>query len=190
MKKELTRNTKETQIRLALEYPGAERKIDVNCGFLSHMLDLLCHRAGLGLDVRAHGDVEVDAHHLAEDLGIALGQVLLSIAKESGAIRRYGWCLLPMDGSLAQVALDFSGRGGLFWQGGFPSQKCGNFDTELVPEFFAALAREGRITLHITLLAADNSHHAAEAAFKGVGMALAQALSPAESDPSTKGLWL
>jgi len=190
MKKELTRSTKETQIRLALSYPGEERRLDTNCGFLNHMLDLLCHRAGFGIDLQAHGDVEVDAHHLAEDAGIALGQLLLSVAKESGAIRRYGWCLLPMDGSLAQVALDFGGRGGLFWQGEFPSQKCGDFDTELVPEFFAALAREGRITLHITLLAADNSHHAAEAAFKGVGMALAQALSPAAGDPSTKGLWL
>ena len=190
MKSEIMRETKETSVSLLLEYPGRGSEISCGCGFLSHMLTLLCHRAGLGLTLKASGDTDVDYHHLTEDVAIALGQALREIFRGGGNIARYGWCLLPMDGSLAQVALDFSGRGGLFWQGGFPSQKCGDFDTELVPEFFAALAREGMITLHITLLAADNSHHAAEAAFKGVGMALAQALSPADGDPSTKGLWL
>lgn len=190
MKKELERDTKETQISLSIEYPGNERKIEINCGFLAHMLDLLCHRAGLGITLKAKGDVEVDSHHLAEDIGIALGQLLKQTAKESGAINRYGWCLLPMDGSLAQVALDFSGRGGAYWKGEFPTEKCGDFDMELVPEFFRAMAREGGITLHTAILEADNSHHAAEAIFKGVGMALRQALAPASGDPSTKGLWL
>lgn len=189
METKIERKTKETEISLALAYPGAQRTIATGCGFLDHMLDLLCHRAGLGIALSAKGDVAVDYHHLTEDVGIALGQALKEIAKAEPRFR-YGWCLLPMDGSLARVALDFSGRGGMYWSGGFPAQKCGDFDLELVPEFFRALAREGGVTLHVAILEADNAHHAAEAAFKGVGMALRQALAPASEDPSTKGLWL
>ncbi|MCE5202574.1 MAG: imidazoleglycerol-phosphate dehydratase [Synergistaceae bacterium] len=189
MRTEFTRNTNETEISLMLEYPGEERNIDIGCGFFTHMLDLMCHRAGLGLFIKAEGDVEVDCHHLVEDIGISLGRALRTIAG-SGPANRYGWCLLPMDGSLARVALDLSGRGGAYWSGSFSSEKCGDFDLELVPEFFRAIAREGGITLHIAILEADNSHHAAEAIFKGVGMALRQALSPALQDPSTKGIWL
>lgn len=190
MKTEVIRKTKETQISLTLEYPGTERNIDTGCGFLTHMIDLMCHRAGLGITIEAKGDVEIDYHHLTEDLGIALGQALRTIAKESGGINRYGWCMLPMDASLARVALDFSGRGGAYFKGCFPTEKCGDFDMELVFEFFLALAREGGITLHIGILEADNSHHAAEAIFKGVGMSIRQALIPASIDPSTKGKWL
>ena len=95
-----------------------------------------------------------------------------------------------MDGSLARVALDISGRGGVYWSGSFVTDRCGDFDLELIPEFFNALAREGGITLHIAILAADNSHHASEALFKGIGMALGQALMPALCEPSTKGVWL
>ncbi len=189
METKIVRNTKETQIELALSGESRQRTLDIGCGFLAHMLDLLCHRAALGITVAARGDVEVDYHHLAEDLGIALGQALRKLAA-AAPIRRYGSVLLPMDGSLARVALDFSGRGGLWWRGAFPSQKCGDFDMELVPEFFAGLAREAGLTLHIALLETDNSHHAAEAAFKGVGLALREALAPASVDPSTKGLWL
>ncbi len=189
MKAELTRNTKETKITVSLEYPGTDRDLDMGCGFLRHMLDLMCNRAGLGISLKAVGDVDVDYHHVTEDIGIVLGQALRTIAKSS-TINRYGWCLLPMDGSLARIALDFSGRGGAFWSGSFPSEKCGDFDMELVPEFFRAFAREGGITLHIAVLEADNSHHAAEAVFKGVGMALRQALAPSSQDPSTKGMWL
>ncbi len=185
----IERRTKETDIELTLYGSGGERLLASGCGFLSHMLDLMCHRAGLGIDLKARGDVDVDYHHLTEDVGISLGQALRRIAS-AAPIRRYGFALLPMDGSLARVALDFSGRGGLWWSGSFPSQKCGDFDMELVPEFFAGFAREAGLTLHIALLEADNSHHAAEAVFKGVGLALSDALSPARGDPSTKGLWL
>lgn len=185
----IERNTKETQIKLTLEYPGTERTLRFPCGFLEHMLELLAHRCGLGLTIEASGDTHVDAHHLAEDLGIALGQAILELARATPRVR-YGWCLLPMDGSLAQVALDLSGRGGYYGRGNFPTDKCGDFDLELVPEFFHALCREGKITLHTDLLAVDNSHHAAEALFKGVGMALAQALKPATENPSSKGVWL
>ena len=189
MKVTIKRESRETQLELTLSNESTEREINMPCGFLTHMLELLSHRAGLELRLKGAGDTEVDAHHLAEDTGIVLGQALRKLAAER-AVARYGWTLLPMDGSLAQVALDFSGRGGCWWKGSFPSQKCGDFDMELVPEFFSALAREAGLTLHITLLAADNSHHAAEAAFKGVGVALKLALSPSEAEPSTKGLWL
>lgn len=186
----IKRETKETQISLVLSCTDRTRTVEIGCGFLAHMLDLLCHRAGLGIVLKAHGDIEVDYHHLAEDIGITLGQALRRAAADAAPIRRYGSAMLPMDGSLARVALDFSGRGGLWWRGEFPSQKCGDFDMELVPEFFAGLAREAGLTLHVALLEVDNSHHASEAAFKGVGLALREALSPADTDPSTKGLWL
>lgn len=189
MEVKIVRKTKETSIELILSSDGGERKISTNCGFLSHMIDLLCHRASFGAELNAIGDIEVDAHHLTEDVGIVMGQALRQIAA-ARPIRRYGSMLLPMDGSLAQIALDFSGRGGLWWRGEFPSAKCGDFDTELVPEFFAGFAREAGLTLHISLLAADNSHHAVEAVFKGVGMALKEALEPCSAEPSTKGLWL
>ena len=189
MNKEIKRKTNETEIELSLEFPGKERKIEIGCGFLAHMTDLMCSRAGIGISLKAKGDTEVDFHHLTEDIGITLGQLLREIAKE-GSIARYGWCILPMDGSLARVALDFSGRGASYFSGKFPSEKCGEFDMELIPEFFRGFAREGGITLHIDLLETDNSHHAAEAVFKGVGIALRQALSPSDGAPSTKGLWL
>ena len=190
MKAEIVRNTGETQISLVMEHPGTERIIETGCGFLDHMVNLLCHRAGLGINLKAKGDIEVDYHHLTEDVGIVIGQALRTIAKESGAINRYGWAMLPMDGSLARVALDFSGRGGAFFKGCFPTEKCADFDLELVFEFFLAMAREGAITIHIGILEADNSHHAAEAVFKAVGVSLKQALLPASIDPSTKGHWL
>lgn len=183
------RTTRETSIELALTYPGSERTFDIPCGFMSHMLDLLGHRSGSGLQIKAIGDTHVDAHHLIEDLGIVLGKAFRDLASQEQR-KRYGWALLPMDGSLVQVALDFSGRGGLYWNGEFPSQKCGEFDLELVPEFFRSFCRESSVTLHIKLLAVDNSHHAAEAVFKGVGVALSQALQPAKTEPSSKGEWL
>lgn len=190
----IERSTKETQITLSLSHPigASERsRIDVQCGFLAHMLELMAHRGRLRLEIEARGDVQVDAHHLTEDAGIVLGTALKDLLRaEPIARKRYGWCLLPMDGSLAQVALDLSGRGGLFWEGAFPAEKCGDFDLELVPEFFRGFCREARATLHVRLLAADNAHHAAEAVFKGVGMALDMALAPADAAPSTKGAWM
>lgn len=189
---EIKRNTRETQISMELSYPadGITRNIDTGCGFLNHMIDLMCHRANLGINVKAVGDVDIDYHHLTEDTGIAFGQALKCIAEKCGKIKRYGWSLLPMDGSLARIALDFSGRGGSYWSGNFKTDKCGDFDLELVPEFFSAMAREGGITIHIAILEQDNSHHIAEAIFKGVGLALAQSLELANVDPSTKGAWL
>ncbi len=189
----IVRNTKETAISLTLTHPAASgaAKIDVPCGFLSHMLELMAHRGRLGLEVRATGDVHVDAHHLTEDIGIALGMALKDLLQaEEIARKRYGWCLLPMDGTLARVALDVSGRGGLYWRGDFPTERCGDFDLELVPEFFSGFCRESRTTMHVDLLAVDNAHHAAEAVFKGVGLALDMALGASEVAPSTKGAWI
>ncbi|MDR1884910.1 MAG: imidazoleglycerol-phosphate dehydratase [Synergistaceae bacterium] len=189
----ITRNTGETRIALSLSHPSpsGSSHIDIPCGFLAHMLDLMAHRGRFRLDLEATGDVCVDAHHLTEDVGITAGMALREmIVSEGIPRRRYGWCLLPMDGSLARVALDISGRGGLYWEGNFPTERCGNFDLELVPEFFRGFCRESRATLHISLLAADNSHHAAEAVFKGVGIALDMALQQAEAEPSTKGAWI
>ena len=134
MEAKISRNTKETRIELLLSNDKRERSLETGCGFLSHMLDLLCHRAALGVSIKARGDIEVDYHHLSEDIGIAMGQALRKIAG-AAPIRRYGSALLPMDGSLARVALDFSGRGGLWWRGEFPSQRCGDFDMELVKEY-------------------------------------------------------
>lgn len=194
----ITRNTKETKISLSLAHPapsGASR-IEMPCGFLSHMLELLAHRGRFALNLKADGDLHVDAHHLSEDIGIVLGMAMKELLQSTGeqgcrvSRKRYGWCLLPMDGSLAQVAVDLSGRGGLFWEGRFPTEKCGDFDLELVPEFFSGFCREARITMHVRLLAVDNSHHAAEAVFKGVGVVLDMALSLAEIEPSTKGEWI
>lgn len=184
------RETKETSLSLQLALEPGEVSVSTGCGFLDHMLHLLGHHAGWTLLVKGQGDLHVDAHHLTEDVGILLGSALLDRMKEHSGFRRYGQRLLPMDGSLAMVALDISGRGGLFWKGSFPTPSCGDFDMELVEEFWKSFAREARITLHIRLLEVDNSHHGAEAVFKGVGRALEEALSPSPIEVSTKGALL
>ncbi|MDR3331057.1 MAG: imidazoleglycerol-phosphate dehydratase [Synergistaceae bacterium] len=189
----ISRNTSETQISISMSHPSPSRSgiVNIPCGFLVHMLALMAHRGKLDLSIEATGDMYVDAHHLTEDIGIVMGQAMRElIVSETVNRGRYGWCLLPMDGSLARVALDISGRGGLYWEGDFQSDKCGDFDLELVPEFFRSFCRESRATLHISLLSVDNSHHAAEAVFKGVGVALDMALAQADIDPSTKGEWV
>jgi len=182
------RKTGETDISLTLSPDGGEIRIETPSAFLTHMLEQLVHHAGWGIDLKADGDTSIDAHHLTEDTGIVLGEALLCLRKEK-RIQRYGWSIIPMDGSLVLFSVDAGGRGGCFFEGCFPSPRCGDFDTELVPEFFRALARESRMTLHIRLMAVDNSHHAAEAVFKAAGMAISQAFRESERDSSTKGLW-
>jgi len=188
--KRYERKTKETSLSLELALEPGEISVSTGCGFLDHMLHLLGHHAGWTLLFEGKGDLHVDAHHLVEDTGILLGTALLEQMRERSGFRRYGNMLLPMDGSLVRVALDISGRGGLFWKGSFPAPSCGDFDMELIEEFWKSFAREARITLHIHLLEVDNSHHAAEAAFKGVGRALLEALSPSRIPESTKGCLL
>lgn len=189
---EMTRKTAETDITLSLALDGASgAEIDTGCGFLDHMLTLFARHAGFFLRVKASGDTYVDDHHTVEDVGIVLGTALAAALGEKRGIVRYGSMILPMDESLVLCAVDLSGRSYLGYDVKFPTEKIGTFDTELCKEFFTAFARSAAMTLHIRLLAGENSHHIAEAAFKGVGRALraAVAIDPALGDaiPSTKG---
>jgi imidazoleglycerol-phosphate dehydratase len=183
---ECERTTKETSVTLRLDAEGCESVVDIPCGFLRHMLELFAFHAGIGLSVAATGDVDVDYHHLTEDIGILLGKAF-ERARTERTRRRYGWCALPMDGSLVLSAVDFSGRGQFEWRGEFPAERCGDFDLELIPEFWKAVCREGGITFHAQAMACDNAHHLAEALFKGAGRAFRQALEPADEVQSTKG---
>ena len=188
----VTRKTAETDIALTLNLDGTgEAAIATGCGFLDHMLTLFARHGRLDLQVRCAGDTQVDDHHTVEDVGIALGQALSAALGELRGVVRYGDIALPMDEALVLTALDLSGRGALTYALALPTQKIGTFDTELGKEFFLALAREARITLHFHQLSGENSHHILEAAFKGFGRALrtAAAIDPAFADeiPSTKG---
>ena len=188
----VTRKTAETDIALSLNLDGTgETAVATGCGFLDHMLTLFARHGRLDLQVRCLGDTQVDDHHTVEDVGIALGQALAAALGELRGVVRYGNIALPMDEALVVTALDLSGRGTLVYVLTLPTQKVGTFDTELGKEFFLALAREARITLHFHQLSGENSHHILEAAFKGFGRALRQAVAidPAFADeiPSTKG---
>lgn len=187
----ITRKTAETDIKLSLCLEGGERKIDTGCGFLDHMLTLFAFHGGFGLDVFCRGDVEVDYHHTVEDVGIVLGQAIRACLGAGGAINRYGSIILPMDEALVLVAVDISGRPFLAYSAEIPTQKVGDFDTELAEEFMAALSRALGCTLHIKQLAGRNSHHIIEAMFKALGRALKDAVRTTEGDiASTKGLLL
>jgi imidazoleglycerol-phosphate dehydratase len=189
---EIRRATAETELAVALDLDGtgvAENGTGV--GFFDHMLDQMARHALIDLTVAAKGDLHIDDHHTVEDTGIAIGQALSQALGDKRGIRRYGACLLPMDDALVRAALDLSGRPYLVWQVDFTAPKIGTFDTELVREFFQALATHGGITLHVEALHGCNAHHLAEAAFKAVARALREALDrdPRVSDsvPSTKG---
>ena len=190
---EINRKTAETDISLTLSLDGnGKSKIDTGCGFLDHMLTLFAKHARIDLDVRCVGDVNVDYHHSVEDIGICLGLALKEALGYCKGIRRYGNMLLPMDESLVLCALDLSGRSYLAYGLEIPSEKIGDFDSELVEEFFLALTRNAGITLHLKQLDGRNSHHIAEAAFKAFARALREAISIDESAkdeiPSTKGV--
>jgi imidazoleglycerol-phosphate dehydratase len=189
----ITRKTAETDITLSVNLDGTgqyDNKTGV--GFFDHMLDQLARHALMDLSIKADGDLHIDDHHTVEDVGIALGQALSEALGDKRGIRRYGSCLLPMDDTLVQAALDLSGRPFLVWNVAFTAPKIGSFDTELVREFFTALSTHGGITLHVTCQNGINSHHIAEASFKAVARALRDALEldPRKSDaiPSTKGM--
>ena len=188
----ITRRTAETEISVTLNLDGTGRgRCATGVGFLDHMLDQIARHGLLDLDVAATGDVHIDDHHTVEDTGIVLGQALARALGDKRGIRRYGECHLPMDEALVRAALDLSGRPFLVWDVAFTAPKIGSFDTELVREFFQALATHGGITLHVSRLAGVNSHHIAEAAFKAVARALRAAAEPdprcAGAVPSTKG---
>jgi imidazoleglycerol-phosphate dehydratase len=189
---EIARVTAETDIRLTLDLDGSGKaSIATGIGFLDHMLTALARHALLDLDVAAKGDLHIDDHHTTEDVGIVLGQALRQALGEKRGIRRYGHALIPMDEALAEAAIDISGRPYLAWSVPFAAPKIGSFDTELVEEFFRALAFNAGITLHVTLKAGTNAHHVAEACFKALARALRMAVEPdpraAGAIPSTKG---
>ncbi len=190
---EIKRKTAETDIEIKLLLDG-EGKADIStgCGFFDHMLTLFAHHSRFDLTVKAVGDTEVDYHHTVEDVGIALGQALLSALGEKKGITRYGNMILPMDEALILAAVDISGRAHLSYGLDVPACKVGDFDTELCEEFFISLCRNADLTLHIKQLDGKNSHHIIEGAFKAVARALAAAvkIDPALADkvPSTKGV--
>lgn len=190
---EISRKTAETDITLSLSLDGkGSSEINTGCGFLDHMLALFARHGRFDLTVFCKGDTQVDYHHTVEDIGIALGQAFRQALGDKKGIVRYGDTLLPMDESLILTAVDISGRGGCFFALNIPTQKVGDFDTELCEEFWTAFAREAGVTLHIRQLAGYNSHHIIEGAFKSAARSLktAVAIDPAFADevPSTKGV--
>ena len=188
----VTRTTSETAISVSISLDGTgSAKISTGVGFFDHMLDQLAKHSLIDMTITAKGDLHIDDHHTVEDVGIALGQALSKALGDKKGIRRYGHFRLAMDDSQVACALDLSARPFLIWNLPFPTAKIGTFDTELVREFFQALATHGGITLHVDLIHGVNSHHIAEAAFKAVARSLREAVEPdprmAGVLPSTKG---
>jgi len=188
----ISRKTKETQISLSLDFDGtgaASAKTGV--GFFDHMLDLLAKHSLIDITVEANGDLHVDQHHTVEDVGIVLGQAIEKAVGDKKGIYRYGWAIVPMDESLAQIALDLSGRPAFVMHVPFKGPLIGEFAVELVEEFFKAIATAAKMNLHIHVPYGSNNHHMAEAIFKGFAKALRQAVSIDERAkdmvPSTKG---
>ncbi|MGA2124534.1 MAG: imidazoleglycerol-phosphate dehydratase HisB [Xanthobacteraceae bacterium] len=191
-KASLRRTTKETDIEVAVDLDGTGRStISTGIGFLDHMLDLLARHSRIDLTVTAKGDLHIDDHHTAEDIGIALGQAVRQALGDMAGITRYADVHVPMDEALTRVAIDISGRPFLVFAADFGHDKIGAFDTELVREWFQAFAMNAGITLHVTTLYGANDHHIAESCFKGLARALrgAVAVDPraAGEVPSTKG---
>jgi imidazoleglycerol-phosphate dehydratase len=180
------RKTAETEIELKLSLDGAgESHVATGVGFFDHMLTLLAKHAALDLTVKAAGDLQVDQHHTVEDVGICLGQALRESLGEKTGIRRYGHFTLPMEETLCTVAVDLGGRAYFVFQADFPTQKIGEFDAELVADFWHAFATNALCNLHIAVPYGRNSHHIAEAIFKATARALRMAV---ESDPRLPGV--
>jgi len=190
---EIIRKTGETDIVLSLELDGTgESLIQTGCGFLDHMLTLFAKHGRFDLKVTCKGDTYVDYHHTAEDIAIAMGQAFKEALSEKRGIERYGDICLPMDEALILTAVDISGRGSLGYAVNIPTEKVGDFDTELCEEFWLGFVREAGIALHIRMLAGTNSHHIIEGIFKSAARSLRKAVSIDEKFkddiPSTKGV--
>jgi imidazoleglycerol-phosphate dehydratase len=188
----ITRKTSETVISLTLDLDGAgASEIDTGIGFLDHMLTAFARHGLFDLTIRAEGDLHIDYHHTTEDVGIVLGAAFARALGDKRGIRRFGHAVIPMDETLAEVAVDMSGRPFLAWDVAFGRDKIGDMDTELFEEFFRALAFNAMVTLHVTRKAGRNAHHIAEACFKAAARAMRAAteLDPrvGEAIPSTKG---
>ena len=189
---EISRKTNETSVSLSLDLDGhGAAKVHTGVGFLDHMLDLLARHAMVDLAVDATGDLHVDAHHTAEDVGIVLGQAIDRAVGDKRGINRYGWAVVPMDESLAQVAVDLSGRPAFVYAVPFRGEFVGTFPAELVEEFWKAVAVNARMNLHVAVPYGTNNHHMAEAVFKAAARAvrMAVAVDPRNPGgmPSTKG---
>lgn len=187
----IDRRTRETNIQLELNLDGTgEVQLATGVGFLDHMLELLARHAVLDLKVQAAGDVQVDFHHTVEDVGICLGQALRQALGSRAGIRRYGHCTLPMEETLATVAWDLGGRYYLVFQAELPSPKIGDFDSELIEDFWQAVAANALANLHVNVHYGRNTHHISEAIFKAAARALRMAVEPdprMPGVPSTKG---
>ncbi len=185
------RKTGETEVDIEINLDGkGNSNIETGIGYLDHMLNLFAKHGLMDLQVKANGDVEVDSHHTAEDVGIVLGQCIGKALKDKAGIKRYGTSFLPMDEALASVSIDISGRPFLVFQAEFTVDKLGDFDTEMTEEFFRAVAFNAGITLHARVLYGKNNHHMIEALFKAFGRALCEAASHdarIEGVMSTKG---
>ena len=192
-RKKIVRDTKETKIVLALEIDGAGAyEINTGCGFLNHMLELFTRHGRFDIAVDCNGDTDVDYHHTTEDIGIAMGSAFREALGDKRGICRYGSMLLPMDEALVLCAVDISGRSCVNFDVDMPTEKVGDFDTQLVKEFVEAFAREMGAAIHIKMLEGENTHHIIEAVFKGMGRTLRQACMIeeefADEIPSTKGV--
>ena len=187
----IERITNETNINLGLNLDGIGKgAIKTKIPFFDHMLQQLIFHSSVDLDLKAQGDVEIDNHHTVEDCGICLGKAFMEALGDKKGINRYGFFLLPMDDALIRVALDFSGRSFLSWKVNFPTNRVGNFELELVREFFNAFSANSGATLHVEMLDGFNSHHISEAIFKAMGKSIKMAIEKnkgVEMIPSTKG---
>ncbi len=189
----IERKTAETEINLTLNLDGeGVSKIDTGCGFLNHMLTLFARHGNFDLTVYCKGDIDVDYHHTAEDIGICLGEAFKNALGDMKGITRYAHTILPMDESLILSAVDISGRSFLSYNAEIPTEKVGDFDTELVREFFEAFVRKAEITLHIKRIDGYNSHHIIEGIYKSVARSMKTAVAIDEKNkdkiPSTKGV--
>ena len=187
---EITRTTGETQITLKLNLDGGPSEIHTGVGFFDHMLTGFARHGDFGLEVSCTGDTWVDDHHSVEDVGICLGSAFAEALGDMRGVERFGHILLPMDEALILSAVDLSGRGMLCWDVTMPTEKVGTFDTELAKEFWLAFTRKANCTLHLRMLAGENSHHIIEGVFKAAARSLKMAVKLNGSDevPSTKGM--
>jgi imidazoleglycerol-phosphate dehydratase len=189
---EVTRNTKETRITVSVNLDGSgESSVDTGLPFLEHMLEQVARHGLIDIALEAKGDLHIDAHHTVEDIGITLGQAIAKAAGDRKGIRRYGHAYVPLDEALSRVVIDFSGRPGLEYHVDFPRSRVGEFDVDLVHEFFQGFCNHALVTLHVDCLRGKNAHHNAETIFKAFGRALRMALEidarAAGTIPSTKG---
>ena len=188
----IERNTKETQISISLELDGSGKSSqDVELPFFAHMLDQLAKHGCFDIDLKATGDLEVDAHHTVEDIGITMGEAFNQALGDKKGITRYGHAYAPLDEALSRVVIDFSGRPGLLWDVNFTKQTINDFDLQLLREFFQGFTNKSLATIHIGNLKGENAHHQAETIFKAFALALKQSCSIDEQKldqiPSTKG---